>query len=142
MCSMVTPAQIESTLGRNVQAPKVRDTTSATTCTYNATDRSMPLDAVIIGFRGHVTSSVAAAELTTLTKLHGTVTNVTGTGVQAYYYSVGSGARTVTTLVSLVGETQVTVTSTATAAQAEALSTQIFQSFANDASTTTTTSSG
>ena len=60
------------------------------------------------------------------------MTNVTGSGGQAYYYSVGTGAHTVTTLVSLVGETQVTVTSTASVAQAEALSTLIFQTFATD----------
>jgi len=143
VCSLVTPTQIESSLGRNVQAPKARNTTAATICTYAATDRSTPLDAVIIGYRGHVTSSAAAAEQESLAKLHGTVTTIAGSGVQAYYYTVGSGAHAIVTLVSLVGETQVTVTSTATVAQAEALSTQIFQSFATDAtSTTVTTTAG
>ena len=143
VCALVTPAQIETALGRTVKAPKVKNTTAATICTYAATDRSTPLDAVIIGYRGHVSTTAAAIEQNNLAKLHGTITNVTGSGGQAYYYSVGSGTHTVTTLVSLVGQTQVTVTSTATVAQAEALSTQIFQSFASAAtSTTPTTAAG
>ena len=72
-----------------------------------------------------------------MAKLHATTTNVTGSNGQAYYYTVGTGVHAATTLVSLVGETQVTVTSSASAAEAEALSTLIFNTFAADATTTT-----
>jgi hypothetical protein len=143
VCSVVTPARIQTVLGRSVTPPTVRNTTAATICTYDATHTSTPTDAVIIGYRGHVTAANAATEQTNLAKLHGTITDVTGSGAQAYYYSVGTGAHTLTTLVSLVGETQVTVTSTAPVAQAEALSTEIFLTFATDAtSTTSTTAAG
>jgi hypothetical protein len=139
VCSLVTPADIRTVLGRSVKAPTVRNTTAATICTYAATHASTPTDAVIIGFRGQVTAAAAAAEQTNLAKLHGTVTDVTGSGAQAYYYSVGTGAHSLTTLVSLVGETQVTVTSTAPVTQAEALSTLIFGTFASAATSTTST---
>lgn len=142
VCSLVSPAQIRSVLGLSVEAPTVRNGTAATLCTYSPTDRSAPLDAVLIGYRGHVTSAVASAEQATLSQLHDTVTDVTGSGGQAYYYAVGSGSHTVTTLVSLVGRTQVTVTTSAPVGQAEALSTQIFTAFAAAASTTTTAPGG
>ena len=139
VCTLVTPAQIQSALGLAVEIPTVRNSTAATLCTFQPTDRSAPLDTVLIGFRGSVTPTVAAAEQQTLAKLHESVTDVSGAGVQAYYYSVHSGVHTITTLVSLVGETQVTVTSPASVAQAEALSTQIFNSFTAAATSTTTT---
>ncbi len=137
-CTFVSPAQIQSVLGRSVEAPTAHNGTTVTLCTYAPTNKSVPLDAVLIGYRGHVTSTVATAEQATLAKLHDAVTDVTGSGGQAYYYSVGSGTHTVITLVSLVGETQVTVTSTASVAQAEALSSVIFDTFAADAASTTT----
>jgi hypothetical protein len=142
VCSLVSPARIRSVLGLGVGDPTVRNSTTATLCTYASDDRAVPVDTVLIGYRGHVTPTVAATEQATLAKLHDTTTDVSGSGVQAYYYSVDSGAHTVTTLVSLVGGTQVTVTSTATVAQAEALSTLIFQAFATDATSTTTTTTG
>jgi hypothetical protein len=139
-CTLVTPAQIESTLGRTVDRPVVVNSTAATACTYTAADRSNQSDSVVIGFRGRVTSAVAGAEQATVRKLHGTTTDVSGTGDSAYSYTTtAAGGHTVNTLVTLVGLTQVTVSSTATVAQEEALTQQIFSSLAS-ASTSTTTS--
>ncbi len=138
-CALVSPAQIQAVLHRSVGQPHVKNSTATTVCTYPSTDASAPQDTVIIGYRGKVTTAQAAAEQAAVAKLHATSTNVTGSGGEAYYYTVGSGTHAATTLVSLVGETQVTVTSSASAADAEALSTLIFNTFAADATTTTTT---
>jgi len=138
-CTLVTPAQIESTLGRKVDNPVVVNSTAATACTYRASDKSNESDSVIVGFRGGVTSAIAGAEQAQVEKLHGTTTDVSGTGDTAYSYSAqASGGHTVNTLVTLVGQAQVTVSSTASVAQAETLTQQIFASLASAATSTTT----
>jgi hypothetical protein len=136
-CAIVSPAQIKAVLHRDVGSPRVQNSASTTVCSYPATDPSAPQDSVILGYRGGVTSAQVAAEQAAA-KLLATVTDVTGSGGSAYYYTVGTGDHAATTLVSLVGETQVTVTSTAPASDAEALATQVFTTFAADATTTTT----
>lgn len=139
VCTLVMPAQIESTLGRNVDGPVVVNSAAATVCTYAATDRSNASDSVIVGFRGQVTGAAAAAEQAAAQKLHGTTTVVSGTGDNAYSYSAtAAGGHIVNTLVTLVGQTQVTVSSTGTVAQEEALTQQIFSSLAGTATSTTT----
>jgi hypothetical protein len=138
-CAIVGPAEIQAILHRSVGEPRVQNSTATTVCTYPSKDASAPQDAVIIGYKGEVTAAESAAEQTAVAKLHATTTNETGSGGQAYYYTVGTGAHAATTLVSLVGKTQVSVTSTASAADAEALSTFIFNTFIADVTTTTTT---
>ncbi len=137
VCATVTPAQIKTTLDRAVKAPGVANTTAATACTYPSSDPSTPADAVIISFRSHVTNAAAGAEQASLDKLHGTTTDVSGVGDVAYYYTVNSGGRDLNTLVVLVGETQVTITSTAPITSAETLAKQIFATFSAQATTTT-----
>ena len=61
VCSLVTPAQIESALGRSVGAPGVANSTRATTCTYPGADGKSS-DSVIITFRSRVTAAEAGAE--------------------------------------------------------------------------------
>ena len=127
-------------LDRTVGAPGVTNSTAATACTFPPVPRTQLSDAVIVGFRSHVTTSVAGAEQAAVVKLHATTTDVSGDGNTAYYYTArAAGGDTVTTLVTLVGETQVTVSSTASAAQAETLTQQIFASLATAATSTTTT---
>jgi hypothetical protein len=137
-CAIVSPAQILAVLHHDVGEPHVKNSTATTICTYPSKDDSAPQDEVIIGYRGGVTTAEAATEQAAVAKLHATSTDLTGTGGQTYYYTVGTGAHAATTLVSLVGETQVTVTSTASAEDAGSLATLIFNTFAADATTTTT----
>ncbi len=136
-CAIVSPAQIKAVLHRDVSEPHVKNSTATTICSYPASDTSSPQDDVIIGYRAHVTTAVADAEQAAAAKLHAKSTTLAATGGQAYYYTVGTGSNAATTLVSLVGETQVTVTSTASAEDAGSLATLIFNTFAADATTTT-----
>ncbi len=140
VCTLVPASQVESALGRSVHAPTVVNTTASTACTYEAANGDRA-DSVVVTFRGKVTTAAAAAEEAALSKLHGSTAPVTvqsGTGT-AYTYSVDTGDGTVNSLVTLVGDTQVTVTSTASVDQMETLSEQIFTSLSAAASTTTTT---
>jgi hypothetical protein len=132
----VTPAQIERTLGRTVGAPGATNTTGLTVCTYPSSAPSNAQGSVIIGFRGRVTPTDFSSEQTKLGNLHGTTIDVGGIGDQAYYYSVRAGGHTVTSLATLVNQTQVTVTSTATVDQVETLTREIFATFASQATTT------
>ena len=133
VCSLVTPAQIERTLGRTVGAPRATNATGLTVCTYPTSTPSDASGAVIIGYRGRVTPTDFSSEQTKLGRLHGTTTDVGGIGDQAYYYSVRVGGHTVTSLATLVNQTQVTVTSTATVDQMETLTREIFATFASQA---------
>lgn len=137
VCSMVTPAEIRQQLGMSVQGPGASTSTATTICTYPSTDPAKDYESVIIGFRGHVTAAVAGLEQAQATAKYGQLTDASGTGVSAYYYSTTTGGHTVTTLVSLVNATQVTVATTASVAQAEALSQEIFTAFASAATSTT-----
>jgi hypothetical protein len=134
-CSLATPAQIQSTLGHTVGKPTTINSTGATTCSYPATPKS---DSVLIVFRGGVTADQAATQQAKLAATHGSTTDVSGPGIQAYYYSAQTQGGTVTSLVTLVHQTELVVTSTASASQMEALSKQIFASLASQATTTTT----
>lgn len=138
VCRLITPAQIEQTLGKKVDDAVVANTTAATACTYPATS-GQRADSVIIAYRAHVTAAQAGTEQATLAKLHGTLTPVTVTSGQAFSYTEGSGKDQVTSLVTLIGNTQVAVTSTATLDQLENLSQLIFTSLATGPSSTTTT---
>ena len=116
------------------------NSTAATACTFAAAGATTS-DSVIIGFRSRVTSAVAGSEQAAVVKLHGTTTDVSGDGDIVYYYTVkAKDGQTVNTLVTLVGETQVTISSTASVSQAETLTQQIFSSLAGEAAPTTTTS--
>jgi hypothetical protein len=137
VCSVVTPAQIEATLGKQVAKPTAVNSTASTACTYLSTTSSDKSDSVIIVYRGGVTKSAYSAQKATLAKTHGSITDVSGVGDTAYYYTVQSHGQTVTSLVTLVNQAQVSITSTATVAQAEALAKQIFATFASDATSTT-----
>ena len=138
-CSLVPAAQVRSLLGKQVGSPGIANSSVATTCTYPATDTTKKSDAVIISFRAGVTDAIAGAEQAAVRKLHGTTTDVSGSGFTAYYYQVKAGGQTVTSLVTLVGQAQVTVTSTASLDKIEALTQQIFDTFATQATSTTTT---
>jgi len=139
VCTLVPPSEIQSILGRSVGRPVVANSAVSTTCTYPSTDKTRKSDVVIIGFRAGVTPAVAGSEQALVRRLHGTTTDVSGTGDIAYYYGVSAGGQQLTTLVTLVGTTQVTVTSTAPIDKTEALAQQIFATFAAQATTTTTT---
>jgi hypothetical protein len=134
---VVSPAQIEATLGKQVGKPTGANTIDSTACTYPSADHSDPSDSVIIVYRGGVTQKAAATEKASLAKLHGATTDVTGVGDSAYYYTVQSGGHTVNSLVTQVNQAQFSITSTATVAQAEALTKQIFATFASEATSTT-----
>ena len=140
-CSLVPAAQVRSILAKQVGDPGVANSSVATTCTYPSKDTTKESDAVIISFRAGVTDAIAGSEQAAVRKLHGTTTDVSGTGFTAYYYQVKTGGETVTSLVTLVGEAQVTVTSTASLDKIEALTQQIFDTFASQATSTTTTQS-
>ncbi len=137
VCSTVTPAQIARTLGERVRAPGVTTSTRVTVCTYPASNSDQASAAVIVGFRGGVTPSDFAAEKAKLGTLHGTTTDVSGLGDKAYHYAQDVGGHSVTSLATLVNRTQVTVTSTASVDQAEALTKEIFATFAAQTATTT-----
>ena len=136
VCSTVTPAQIARTLGKPVRAPGVATSTRATVCTYPASSADQASAAVIVGFRGGVTPADFTAEQAKLGTQHGTATDVSGLGDQAYYYSQDVGGHSVTSLATLVNRTQVTVTSTASVGQAEALTKGILATFADQTATT------
>jgi len=141
VCSLVTAAQIEQTLGKTVDAPRVANSPRLTVCTYPS---KTPADTVIVGFRAGVTGADAALEQARLGRLHGTLTDVSGQGFSAYYYSDTSVTPAVIGLVTINGQTQVTVASTSPLAQQESLTQQIFATLAalsTSASTTTTTAS-
>ncbi len=128
-CALVTPDMIGTALGKQVDPPVAFNSTAATTCTYHPTHGGA-VDTVIISYRGKVSSAQAGAEQAALAKLHGTLTPVDVSSGQAFSYTSGSGANRVTSLVTLVGETQVTVTAHATVDQLEQLSQEIFAAFA------------
>jgi len=138
VCSLVTPAQIEAALGTKVGTPGVANSTRSTSCTYPSSGgRHAP--AIIITFRGRVTAAEAGAEQAALEKAHGTLTPVTVSDGQAFSYVTGTGSDRVTSLVTLVGTTQVSIASTASLDQMENLSVDIFSSLSSGTTTTTTT---
>ena len=136
VCSLVTAAQIEQTLGKTVDAPRVANSTRSTVCTYSS---KVAADTVIVGFRAKVTEADAGLEQARLGKLHGSLTDVSGPGFSAYYYSDTSARPPVIGLVTINGKTQVTVASTATLAQQESLTQQIFATLASQATGAATT---
>ena len=136
-CAVVTPAQIEAYLDKQVDKPTAANSTESTACTYPSADRSDRSGSVIIVYRGGMTKKAAATEKAALAKLHGATTDVSGVGDSAYYYTVQSDGQTVTSLVTLVNQAQISITSTASVAQAEALAKEIFATFAAEAATTT-----
>ena len=139
MCVLVPASQIASIMGKQVGQPGVANSRVATTCVYPAAHGAAKTDAVIISFRGGVTSAVAGSEQAAVRKLHGTTTDVSGNGDTAYTYTVTTGGKTVTTLVTLVGTTQVTITSTAAVDKIEAMAQQVFATFAAQSSSSTST---
>jgi len=137
VCSLVPVAEVKSILGMQVGTPGVVNSSVATTCNYRAKHTATSADNVIISFRGGVTSAIAATELAGVRSTHGTTTDVSGTGLTAYYYHVDTGGPTFTSLVTLAGEAQVTVISTASLEKIEALTQLIYQTFASQATSTT-----
>ena len=55
-----------------------------TVCTYPS---NVPADTVIVGFRAKVSEADAGLEQARLGKLHGSLTDVSGPGFSASYYS-------------------------------------------------------
>ena len=136
-CALVTPAQIQTTLDKTVGPPSASNSTGSTACTYPATN-GRKSDSVIITFRSNVTPAQAAAEEAALQKSHATVTPISVTGAQAFSFTTTSGTETVTGLVTVVGESQISITSTATLDQTESLSQEIFSSLSSAAASSTT----
>jgi hypothetical protein len=139
ICSVVTPGDIQATLGTAVGEPIVRNGPTITTCTYPAADGSK---SVLLSFRIDVSTTEAAEEQTAAKKLHATTQNVSGVGDGAFSYTLQQGGHTVTALVTLVGENQFAVTSTGSLDQEERLTTDIFASLAAGATSTTTAPTG
>lgn len=138
ICSLVTAAEIKRTLGKTVVAPRVTNSARLTVCTYPSKN---PADTVIVGFRAQVSQADAGLEQARIGKLHGSLTDVSGSGFSAYYYSDPSVRPPVVGLVTINGRTQVTVTSTAPLDQQESLTQQIFATLAAHATSTSTTTS-
>ena len=136
VCATVTPAQIARTLAKPVRTPGVTTSARTTVCTYPASGSDQASAAVIVGFRGGVTPADFTAEKAKLGTLHGSTTDISGIGDQAYSYSQDVGGHSVTSVATLVNRTQVTVTSTASIDQAEALTKEIFATFAAQTATT------
>ena len=136
-CALVTPAQIQSTLNKTVGPPSASNSTGSTACTYPATN-GRKSDSVIVTFRSNVTPAQAAAEEAALQKSHATVTPISVTGAQAFSFTTTSGTGTVTGLVTVVGESQLSITSTATLDQTESLSQEVFSSLSSAAASSTT----
>jgi hypothetical protein len=141
VCALVTPAQIQTTLDRTVGPPSASNSTGSTACTYPATN-GRTSDSVIITFRSNVTAAEAAAEEAALQKSHATVTPISVTGAQAFSFTTTSGTETVTGLVTIVGESQLSITSTATLDQTESLSQEIFSSLSSASASSTTGPAG
>ncbi|HEY5109719.1 MAG TPA: hypothetical protein VII96_08955 [Acidimicrobiales bacterium] len=141
VCSLVTPVQIKRTLGKTVDAPRVTNSTRLTVCTYPSKESA---DTVIVGFKAKVTEADAGLEQARLGKLHGSLTDVSGTGFSAYFYTDSTAKPTINGLVTINGQTQVTVTSTSSVAQQETLTQEIFATLAAQATgaTTSTTAAG
>jgi hypothetical protein len=140
VCSLVTVAQIERTVGKTVDAPQVADSTRLTVCSYPS---KIPAAAVIVGLRAMVTEPDAGLEQARLGKLHGSLTDALGQGFRARGYSETSVKPTVIGLVNINGRTQVTMAWTSPLARQELLTQQIFATLAaqaTGASTTSTTS--
>ena len=121
-----------------VDSPRVANSTRSTVCTYSS---KIPADTVIVGFRAKVSQADAGLEQARLGRLHGTLTDVSGTGFSAYYYSDMSVRPPVIGLVTINGLTQITVTSTSSLARQELLTQQIFAALAAKATGATTTTS-
>ena len=137
VCTLITPAQVGTALGRTVHAASATTRAKSTTCTYSAPSKS---DAVLIVFHGGVSQSDAASQQASLAISHGSTTDVSGPGFTAYYFTTSTTGGTVTTLVTLVGQTQVAINSTATLSQEEALATQIFDTLQAQTASSSTTS--
>ncbi len=136
-CALVTPTQIQSALDKTVGSPSASNSTGSTACTYPATN-GRKSDSVIITFRSNVTPAQAAAEEAALEKSHATVTPISVTGGQAFSFTTTSGTETVTGLVTVVGESQLSIASTATLGQTESLAQEIFSSLSSKAASSTT----
>ena len=137
VCRLITPAQVGTALGRTVNTASATTRATSTTCTYSAASKS---DAVLIVFHGGVSQSDAASQQASLAISHGSTTDVSGPGFTAYYFTTPTTGGTVTTLVTLVGQTQVAINSTASLNQEEALATQIFDTLQAQTTSSSTTS--
>ena len=104
-CSLVTPAQIESTLGRTVGAPSAANSTATTTCTYPAAS-GRTADSVVITFRSNVTAAPGQRRAGRPREgARDGVSPVSVTGAQAFSFTTTSGSDTITSLVTIVGGT-------------------------------------
>lgn len=135
-CELLTPSQISDTMGYAVGAARVRNYKGSTECTYPAHDGHIA-DSIIVTFRGGVTPTMAAQQEGILSQAHGKVSNVPTSTGQAYYFTTTGGGATVTTLVTLINETQISVTSTASVKKAEDLTQQLLDALKAQATTTT-----
>jgi hypothetical protein len=138
-CALVTPAQIRTTLGKPVDRPEEATMAKGTRCIYPA---AKPADTVVITFQGGVTADEFGMRQVALGATNSGTTDVSGTGFSAYTFTSSTANGEITSLVTLVGSTQVAVASTASLDQEEALVKQIFAALSAQAAKAGTTTTG
>jgi len=130
-CNLVTQDEIRATLNKSVNPAREATEANGTRCVYAA---GSPADSVIITFESRVTADDFARRQAALSARLGGTTDLSGSGFSAYTFTSTAADAQVTSLITLIGGTQVGVTSSATLDQEEALTKKIYASLATSAS--------
>lgn len=139
ICSLVEPSTIKKFVGTDVEpaVPTVRGTT--TTCTYRAHDESQT---VIIGYDTAATSASFESQKSAAVDRADRTIEVPELGDQAYAATVSSGGQSVTSVVALRGNLQVTVVGPQPAIALEDLAAALFDGLQSTGSAPSTSSAG
>ncbi len=140
ICTIVPPSEIKATLGLDVYEPQYINNPGATTCAYTGKPVK---NTTFIVFKAGVNASEASVQKSTVQSQYA-VSDVSGPGFLAYYYSDASKFGEVTALVTVINEYEVVITAPAKVDQLESLAKQIYASLAaaghpNPTASTTTT---
>jgi hypothetical protein len=135
-CALITPAEIQSTMGVAVDPPVATVRGSVTTCAYKAGDIS---DSVLIEYKTGATAASFAADRSTIDSHHLTTNSLSGLGDQAYAFSQTSGQTTINSVVTLQGALETIVTATTPLVRVEAMSAEIIDALTGSPTGSTST---
>lgn len=121
-CDLVTPAEIESTLGVSVGAPEVTENGPVTVCTYPSGDTGLR---VIVRFETGFTDDDVAASRAKFESTQQPTADVTGIGDVAFSSTLGAGSVQASTIEALQGSTDVLITAGAPLTAVETLAKQV-----------------
>ncbi len=122
LCLLITPADIKAATGETVAPAQVGIHGSQTTCNYKA--KVLP-SSIVTQFDSGVTPASFQSYSSKVSSTFGQTTPVTGLTAGSFSFGAPAGSLTLSSVVALVGSTQVMVTGTSPVSQLETLASTI-----------------